>query len=52
MEHDINRGVTCGVTECKFNRDGMVCELAKIHVGNTCDCEHCTCCDSFENRKG
>ncbi len=45
-----NSGVTCGVTECKFNCDGMQCELHKIHVGNTCDCEHCTCCDSFQRR--
>ena len=52
MEHNTNCGVTCGVTECRFNRDGMACELAKIHVGNTCNCtdEHCTCCDSFCKR--
>ncbi len=52
MEHTINCGVSCGVTECKFNRDGMACELAKIHVGNACNAERCTCCDSFEDRKG
>lgn len=50
MQHDINCGVSCGVTDCRFNRDGEMCELAKIHVGNTCDCEHCTCCDSFQKR--
>lgn len=49
MDH-MNTGVSCGVTDCKFNRDGMHCELTTIHVGNTCDCEHCTCCDSFCKR--
>ncbi|HJA02886.1 MAG TPA: DUF1540 domain-containing protein [Candidatus Gallimonas gallistercoris] len=46
----INCGVSCGVSECKFNVDGCHCELETIHVGNTCDCEHCTCCDSFQKR--
>lgn len=46
----INCGVSCGVTECKYNCDGMSCTLKTIHVGNTCDCEHCTCCDSFQKR--
>ncbi len=52
MEHNINCGVSCGVTECRYNRDGMNCELDKIHVGNTCDCnaQRCTCCDSFQHR--
>ncbi len=48
----INSGVTCGVTECKYNHDGMACGLNKIHVGNDCTCnaEKCTCCDSFCRR--
>lgn len=50
MEHNTNKGVSCGVTECKYNCDGMRCRLDVIHVGNTCDCEHCTCCDSYEKR--
>lgn len=52
MENTINKGVSCGVCECKYNRDGMNCELDKIHVGNTCDCDsnQCTCCDSFCKR--
>ncbi len=52
MEKTYNCGVSCGVSECKFNRDGMSCALDKIHVGNTCDCtdEHCTCCDSYQKR--
>ena len=52
MEHDINSGVSCGVTVCKYNRDGMMCELSKIHVGNNCACDgdQCTCCDSFQKR--
>ncbi len=53
MEHKINCGVSCGVTDCKFNCDGAHCELDKIHVGNTCDCksDHCTCCDSYQKRR-
>lgn len=51
MEHKINCGVSCGVTDCRFNPDGMHCELDRIHVGNTCDCEHCTCCDSYQKRR-
>lgn len=50
MDMTVNRGVSCGVTECKYNRDGMSCMLDTIHVGCTCDCEHCTCCDSFQKR--
>ncbi len=50
MDHKINCGVSCGVTECKFNSDGMHCELKQFLVGNTCDCEHCTCCYSFQKR--
>lgn len=50
MEHEINDGVSCGVTQCRFNQDGMHCELNKIHVGNICDGTHCTCCDSFQKR--
>ncbi len=50
MSKKMNCGVSCGVTECKYNCDGMHCELNTIHVGNTCDCEHCTCCDSFQKR--
>ena len=29
---------------------GVSCGVSTIHVGNTCDCEHCTCCDSFQKR--
>ena len=47
MAHNVNSGVSCGVIDCKFNCNGVSCELDKIHVGNTCDCEHCTCCDSY-----
>ena len=53
MDHDqINCGVSCGVSECKFNVDGCHCELETIHVGNTCDCdaESCTCCENFRKR--
>ena len=50
MDDALNKGVSCGVTECRFNCDGMHCKLDKIHVGNTCDCEHCTCCDRFAKR--
>ncbi len=50
MTFEPNKGVSCGVTDCKFNCDGMHCELDRIHVGNTGDCAHCTCCDSFQKR--
>ena len=48
----VNTCISCGVTECKYNRSGDYCTLSKIHVGNTCDCdaEKCTCCDSFERK--
>ena len=49
---EVNKSIGCGVTECKYNREGKHCTLAKIHVGNTCDCdaETCTCCDSYERK--
>ncbi|MDE6273862.1 MAG: DUF1540 domain-containing protein [Clostridiales bacterium] len=52
MDNTMNGGVSCGVTECKHNPDGMHCKLNKIHVGNTCSCDSgsCTCCDSFQRR--
>ncbi len=49
MEKTVNKGVSCGVCDCRFNRDGMSCMLDKIHVGN-CSTEPCTCCDSFEKK--
>ena len=48
--NNINSGVSCCVTDCKHNCDGMHCTLTTIQVGNTCDCEHCTCCDSYSKR--
>ena len=52
MDHDqINCGVSCGVSECKFNVDGCHCELETIHVGNTCEREHRTCRDSYQKRR-
>lgn len=50
MQKGMNSGVSCDVKECKHNCDGMHCELTTIHVGSTCDCENCTCCDSFAKR--
>ena len=48
---EVNNAIGCGVTECKYNREGDYCTLRKIHVGNTCDSsKHCTCCDSFERK--
>ncbi len=47
---DVNSAIGCGVTECKYNSCGDYCTLRKIHVGNTCDAGHCTCCDSFEQK--
>ncbi len=49
--NEMNSGVSCGVTECQFNCDGMHCTLDKIHVGNACDGQKCTCCDSFRHRR-
>jgi hypothetical protein len=48
--HDVNMAIGCGVTECKYNCAGDYCTLRKIHVGNTCASESCTCCDSFERK--
>ena len=50
MERFVNSGVSCGVRDCKYNCDGVSCQLDQIHVGSTCDCEHCTCCDSYSKR--
>lgn len=47
---NINSGISCCVTECRHNCDGMHCALKTIRVGNTGDCEHCTCCDSYSKR--
>ncbi len=53
MNHEgreVNTCIGCGVTECKYNRSGDYCTLSKIHVGNTCNADTCTCCDSFERK--
>lgn len=47
---EVNNSIGCGVTECKYNRSGDYCTLRKIHVGNACSGEQCTCCDSFERK--
>ena len=47
---DVNCAIGCGVTECKYNKTGDYCTLAKIHVGNDCGSGKCTCCDSFERK--
>jgi len=51
-DKEVNVGVGCNVTECKFNRAGDYCTLSRIHIGNTCSCdaESCTCCDSFQKK--
>lgn len=46
----VNTAVGCNVTGCKYNRAGDYCTLAKIHVGNACDGQKCTCCDSYESK--
>ena len=51
MQNNINSGVSCAVTECRFNQDGMHCELDRIHVGSACNGTACTCCDSFQKRR-
>ena len=50
MGNEVNTSIGCGVTECKYNCAGDYCTLRKIHVGNTCAAESCTCCDSFERK--
>ncbi len=47
---EVNTCIGCNVTECKFNRSGDYCTLARIHVGNACNSSQCTCCDSYEKR--
>lgn len=47
---EVNTAIGCGVTECKYNRSGDYCTLRKIHVGNACSNESCTCCDSYEKK--
>ncbi len=53
MEKNVNCGVSCGVTDCKFNRGGADCTLDRVHIGTACDCdpEHCTCCDSYQKKR-
>lgn len=41
-----NHGVLCDVRKCRHNHSGKNCTLSTVKV--TCDCEDCTCCDSFE----
>lgn len=50
MMNEVNKSIGCGVTECKYNRSGDYCTLSKIHVGNTCSTDSCTCCDSFQKK--
>lgn len=47
---NINFGIACEVTGCKYNHNGCNCTLDKIQVGCTCDSEHCTCCESYADR--
>ena len=32
MERKINCGVSCGVSECRYNTDGMHCELEHLRL--------------------
>ncbi len=41
-----NHGIVCDVKKCKHNYSGKNCTLSTVKV--TCDCEDCTCCDSYE----
>ncbi|MCD7728742.1 MAG: DUF1540 domain-containing protein [Clostridia bacterium] len=44
---NVNHGVACEVSNCKYNFGGHDCTLAKIRVGFGCVGEDCTCCESF-----
>lgn len=47
---NINFGIACDVSNCKYNHNGCNCTLDKIHVGCTCEGDHCTCCESFSDK--
>ena len=51
MMDNVNGGVDCNVTNCKYNSEGCKCRLAKIHVGFGCVGEDCTCCESFSEEE-
>ena len=48
MMDNVNKGVACDVTNCKYNSEGVNCTLNKIQVG--CGNEQCTCCESVAEK--
>lgn len=46
----INHSIGCNVNACKYNADGMNCTLSSIHIGQCCTQDHCTRCDSYEEK--
>ncbi len=46
----INLGISCDVSNCKFNHNGCNCTLDKIHVGCCHDSDNDTCCESFSDK--
>lgn len=47
---NVNFGIGCDVTSCKYNHDGCNCTLNKIQVGCTCGGDACTCCESYSEK--
>ncbi len=45
-----NSSIKCDVTKCRYNLKGCNCGLDAIKV--TCGCQDCTCCGSYDERKG
>ncbi len=44
---ELNCGIVCDVKKCRHNFNGKSCTLNTVKV--SCDCEDCTCCESYES---
>lgn len=47
---NVNHGIACDVSKCKYNHAGCNCTLDHIKVGCTCDQVECTCCESYSEK--
>ncbi|MBO4305632.1 MAG: DUF1540 domain-containing protein [Clostridia bacterium] len=51
-----NQAIGCGVTSCRYNAEGSVCELHRVEIkpcygcGNTGKPEDESCCGSYSHR--
>lgn len=50
MNNNVNIDIACDVSNCRHNYQSCNCTLPKIKVGNTCNAEVCTCCQSFSEK--